>query len=366
MIYLNHGGFGACPRSVFETYQYWQLELERQPTQFFMNRAARLLQEAREKLAAYLNTVSGNLIYVTNATAGVNHIAHSMRLSPGDEILTTNHEYGAMERMWEFICKHTGAHLVRQEVPVPFTTAEAVVEAFWRGVTPRTRIIFLSHITSSTALIFPVREICARAREAGILTVIDGAHAPGQIPLALDTIGADFYTGNCHKWMCAPKGSAFVYARPEVQELVEPLVVSWETEGESDYVRSNQWQGTRDLATYLTVPAAIDFMEANDWETRRAQCHALASRARAQITDWYGVEPLSTEADHWFSQMFTVLLPYADPQQLTKAMYEKHGIQLSIGSWKDRLQVRVSVQAYNTQDDLDRMFRALQEELPHP
>lgn len=361
VTYLNHGGFGACPRPVFEAYQHWQLELERQPTAFMMQRRPGLLRDARARLAAYLNTAPGNLIFVTNATTGVNHVAQALDLQPGDEILTTDHEYGALERMWEFIGERQGTRLIRQPLPLPLTDAEQVVEAFWQGVTPYTRVIFLSHITSPTALTLPVAEICARARQAGLLTIIDGAHAPGQLPLALDDLGADFYAGNCHKWMGAPKGAGFLYARPERHDLVRPLVVSWEDEdAESDFVRRNQRTGTRDLAAFLSVPAALDFMQAHDWPAQQARCHDLARVARQALHEWSGAAPLCTDSPQWYAQMCTVLLPGdGDPAQLQAQLYEHHRLQVVLGTWQARLFLRVSVQAYNTTDDITRMMAAL-------
>lgn len=361
VIYLNHGGFGACPRPVFETYQQWQLTLERQPTQFFMLRKDDILRNARQPLGAFLNTDPANLLFVTNATFGINQVAHSLHLEPGDEILTSDQEYGAMERTWEAFCQRTGANLIRQELPLPFTDVNEVVEALWRGVTPRTRIIFLSHITSPTALIYPLAEICARARAEGILTVIDGAHAPGQIPVDLDNLGADFYTGNCHKWMCSPKGAGFLYTRPEHQAQVKQLIVSWETEGESDYIRNNQWQGTRDLAPFLTVPAAIEFMAQNDWPTVQQRCHEQARHLRQQFADSLGATLLSADSRDWYAQMFTVLLPFTDPVKLQEELYAKHRLQLAIGEYKEQLMIRVSIQAYNTDEDLALALHALQE-----
>jgi len=201
IVFLNHGSFGACPRPVFEDYQRWQLELERQPVEFIGRRFARLMQTAREALAAYVHTTPDNLIYVPNSTTAINIVARSLRLEAGDEILATDHEYGAMDRTWRFVCAKWGARYITQPIPVPLTTPEDFVERFWEGVTPHTRIIFLSHITSPTALTFPVQAICRRARGAGILTIIDGAHAIGQLPLALDELGVDIYTSNCHKWL---------------------------------------------------------------------------------------------------------------------------------------------------------------------
>ncbi len=358
VIYLNHGSAGACPRPVFEAYQRWQLELERQPVDFLGRRAPGLLREARASLAAYLHTEPGNLIYVTNATTGVNLVAHSLALRPGDEILTTDHEYGAIDRTWAFICRKTGAQYVRCPIPVPVTSAEAFVDAFWAAVTPRTRVISISHITSPTSLIFPVATICRRAREAGILTVIDGAHAPGQIPVDLETLQADFYAGNCHKWMCAPKGSGFLYARAEHHHMVEPLIVSWEWQDESVFVRVNQSQGTRDIAAFLAVPAAIEFMRANDWNAVRTRCHDLADEILQRVTGGYGLEPVSANAD-WFAQMVSVPLPSCDLPNITKRLYSEHRIEVPIFAWNGRNLMRVSVQGYNTRDDLETLYATL-------
>jgi isopenicillin-N epimerase len=207
VIFLNHGSFGACPRPVFAAYQEWQRELEAQPVEFLGRRGRGLLAEARRALGAYVGAAADDLVYVPNSTFALNVVARALPLTPGDEVLATDHEYGAMERAWTFVCERRGARYVRQPVPVPCATEDEVVQAVWAGVTPRTRVLFLSHITSPTALIFPVAALVRRAREAGILTVIDGAHAPGQVPLDLGALGADFYVANCHKWLCAPKGS---------------------------------------------------------------------------------------------------------------------------------------------------------------
>jgi isopenicillin-N epimerase len=200
ITYLNHGSFGACPRPVFEAYQKWQQKLEREPVDFLVRQADDLLAEARMALAAYIGCDADEVVYTSNPTTAANFVAHSLKLAPGVEILTTDHEYGAMDRTWHFICKNTGATYRQQPIPLPVSTQKDFVESFWSAVSPQTKIIFLSHITSPTALIFPVKEICQRARQAGILTIIDGAHAPGQIPLVMDEIGADFYTGACHNW----------------------------------------------------------------------------------------------------------------------------------------------------------------------
>ena len=226
VVFLNHGSFGACPYPVFEVYQDWQRRLERQPVLFLGREMIEYDHQARQALGAYLHTAAKNLTFITNATQGVNIIARSLKLAPGDEIITTNHEYGACDYTWEFVCKKTGAVYIQQPISLPVRSSEEIVELFWRGVTTQTKVIYLSHITSPTALHLPVEAICRRARQYGILTVVDGAHAPGQILLDLDTLKADWHIGNCHKWMLAPKGAGYLYSHPAVQHLVEPLVVS--------------------------------------------------------------------------------------------------------------------------------------------
>lgn len=363
IIFLNHGSFGACPRPVFQAYQAWQLELERQPVEFLGRRFSDLMREARTVLADYVHAVPEDLVYVPNATTAVNVVAHSLPLKPGDEVVATDHEYGAMDRTWRFLCAKRGATYRRQILPTPATTAEAWVDCFWEGVSERTKVLFFSHITSPTALILPVREICQRARQAGIWTVVDGAHAGGQIPLDLVDLGVDFYTSNAHKWMQSAKGSAFLYARREVQRLLEPLVVSWgwepEKPGPSRFVEEQEWQGTRDIAAYLSVPSAIRFMAEHHWEAVQRECHELARYARARISELTGLEPLSPDSVMWYAQMVTVPLPPCDPAAVKRRLYEEYHVEVPLVVWKDRPHIRVSIQAYNVQQDVDTLIRGL-------
>jgi isopenicillin-N epimerase len=234
-------------------------------------------------------------------------------------------------------------------------------------VTARTRVLFLSHITSPTALIFPLAELIRRAQGAGIVTVIDGAHAPGQIPLDLMALGADFYAGNLHKWMLSPKGAAFLYARREMQHLLEPLIVSWgwraDEPGPSRFVDHHEWQGTRDIAAYLAVPSAIRFIEEHDWPRVRQECHQLVRYARQSISELTGLEPVSPDTSQWFSQMAACLLPPCDAEGLQRGLYDSFRIEVPIIHWNDRQLIRVSVQGYNTREDIDRLVGALAESL---
>jgi isopenicillin-N epimerase len=361
VTFLNHGSFGACPRPVFETYQQWQRELERQPVAFLSGRARGLLAEARQHLGEFIGTDGGNLAFVTNTTVGVNAIARSLALKPGDEVLSTNHEYGAIDRTWRYYCERQGARHVSQPIDLPITTTDAFVEQLWAGVTEHTRVIAISHITSATALIFPVAEVCRRARAAGILTVIDGAHAPGQIDLCLDDLGADFYVGNCHKWLSAPKGSAFLFARPERQELLEPFVISWgyqsDRPGPSRFVDHYSTIGTDDPSGYLSVPAAIDFQREHDWPRVRAACHALVRQAHDQLHELTGLPPIAPE--DWWAQMSVIPLPSYDPAEAHARLWDEYRIVIPLTRWQDRQFVRLSIQAYNNQQDIERLVEAL-------
>jgi isopenicillin-N epimerase len=369
VVYLNHGSYGACPKPVFEVYQYWQRELERQPVGFFARRLEGLMAEARKQLADYLGTSADNLVYLRNATQGVNTIARSLKLQPGDEILTTNHEYGACDSALQFVCDLSGAQIVRQHIPLPLPSDDEIVELIWSGVTPRTRLLFLSHITSATGLILPVAELIQRARAAGILTLIDGAHVPGQLDLNLDALGADFYTGNCHKWMCTPKGSAFLYVRPERQPEIHPLTISWGYNllgigytTDADFIKRHQTQGTLDSAAYLTIPAAIEFMNDHHWPLMREERHALAVETQQRLCDLNdSIIPVREDA---FAQMCLAPLPVdIDPLALKSRLIDDYHIEVPVNVWQGRPFVRVSFQIYTTREDTDALVNALGEML---
>ena len=363
IVFLNHGSFGATPKPVFEEYQCWQRELERQPVEFLDRRFAERMAASRSELAKYLGTQRDDLVYVTNATVGVNIVARSLGLGSSDEVLTTNHEYGACDRIWNFLAKKQGFDYVKQAIPAPVAAPDPFVEQLWQGVTPRTKVIFLSHITSPTAITFPIAEVCCRAREQDILTVVDGAHVPGHMPLDLDGLGVDFYTGNLHKWLCAPKGAGFLYANPEVQGLLEPLVVSWgyesEKPGPSQFVDHHEWWGTRDIAAFLSVPAAIQFQKEYDWDNVRATCHDLVVDAEARICELAGLLSIYAN-DSWFAQMVAAPLPVeTDIIALKKYLYNEHHIEVPLVEWNGNKLIRVSIQGYNTTKDVDALITAL-------
>ncbi len=372
ITFLNHGSFGACPQPVFAVYQQWQRELEAQPVEFLGRRLPDLLRRTREQVARLVGVSADDLALVPNVTYALNIVARSVVLQPGDEVLGITHEYGAIERAWRYVCRQRGATYVNQPVELPVASPDEIVAQIWRGVTPRTRVILLSHITSPTALIMPVAEICRRARAAGILSVIDGAHAPGQIDLNLSVLGADFYGGNCHKWLCAPKGAGFLYVAPERQALLEPLVVSWGWQPPEplhgsflDYPDGRplqayyEWMGTDEPSALLSVPAAIAFQQDNNWPAVRRACHHLLREASRQVLALSGLPPLSPDDENWWVQMRSLPLPPCDPAQVQARLWREWQIEVPCFNWAGRPLIRISIQAYNKPADIERLIAGL-------
>jgi len=329
VTFLNHGSYGACPVPVFERYQELQRELERNPVEFLGRRFYELTEEARGALASFVGARADDLVFVPNATAGLNAVIRSLSLEPGDEVLTTRHEYGAVTRTWEF----AGATLVYAE-------PEELVAA----IGPRTKAVSVSHITSPTALVLPVAEICATARTAGVLSIVDGAHAPRQLPLDLGRPGADVYAGNCHKWLSAPKGAGFLWAREEHHAWIDPLVVSWGYD--EGFVRRHGWQGTRDPAAALAVPAAIEAHRSYDLE----RCRELAASFHDRLPP---VGP-SPAPQMWASEVAT-----DDPDGLQRRLFDEHRIEVVVREWEGRSLLRVSIAPYNEAADVERLLVAL-------
>ncbi|MBA2556528.1 MAG: aminotransferase class V-fold PLP-dependent enzyme [Chloroflexi bacterium] len=364
IIFLNHGSFGATPVPVFEVYQAWQRELEREPVAFVGRRQEALLDAARGRIAAYLNADPETLSFVVNATSGLNVVARSLPLQPGDEVLTTNLEYGALDLTWEHLCAKAGARYIHQEIPLPVTSKEEIVDALWAGVTERTRTIFLSHITSGTALTLPVAEICARAREAGILTIIDGAHAPGQLDLDMAAIGADVYAGNFHKWLCTPKGSAFLYVRSEHHAWTESLTISWGWRSGHTFVTRNQQQATRDVSAFLAVGRGIDFQRQHRWHLVRERCFEMLRDLRRQLHEQWNTTAICPDTPEWYLQLAAITLSDRAPADLQDRLFHEHGIEVPITGHGSQRFVRVSVQGYTSSADLDALHAALDAEIP--
>lgn len=367
VVFLNHGSFGATPKSVFKEYNRWQKLLENQPVKFLGRDFNDLMNSSRQILAEELHTDVNNLVYIPNATHGVNIVAQSLKLEAGDEILTTDHEYGACDYAWEFVCRKMEARYVHHPIPLPISDPETIAADILSGISDRTKVIFISQISSPTAIRFPVEIICKSAKDKGILTVIDGAHAFGQIDLNLDQIGADFYTSNCHKWGLSPKGAAFLYVRPELQQRMEPVVVSWGY-GMDDFSSSGsrlvdifQWVGTKDPSAYLSVPSAVAFRKENHWDDVRKKCKRYLDRIIGEVTSLPGYSSNYGDVNN-YTQMASIQIPDDFDITLLKSyLYDQHRVELPVLAWKDKKMIRVSIQGYNTDRDVDMLVHALKE-----
>jgi isopenicillin-N epimerase len=358
VTFLNHGSFGACPRAVFARYQELQLELEREPVLFLARRLPQLLAEARAALGAYVGADPDDLVFVPNATSGVSVAAWPLGLQAADEVLTTNLEYGALDLTWEHVCGDFGARYVRTPIPLPIASDEEVVETIWSGVGPKTRVLYLSHHTSSSALTLPIAELCRRAREHGIVTVIDGAHVPGHLPLNIRDLDPDFYAGNCHKWLGAPKGAGFLYVRRELQRDVHPLLIGWGYVGDDpSFLTRHEKQGTRDPSAYLTVPDAIEWQRAHDWHLVRERCHGLARRAAVDL----GLTPVVPGKRHGlYGQMVSLWLPDDAPSDLQERLFDEYRIEIPVFEKERPRLIRASFQGYNGPEDVEAVRAALE------
>lgn len=365
IVFLNHGSFGATPKPVFENYQYWQKRLEFQPVKFLGREFNDLLLFSRITLGEYIHAKAQDLVFIPNTTFGVNLIAHSLNLKKGDEILTTDHEYGACDLVWEHVCEMKGAVYKKSKIPFPLNNDEEIIAKLFEGYSRKTKYLFISHITSSTAIILPIEKICRKARELGIISIIDGAHTPGQLEINLQNIGADIYIGNCHKWLMSPKGAGFLYCTESMQELIEPLVVSWgsgmaaKTNG-TNFIEKLQWTGTNDPAAYLSVPAAIQFAEENNWIKVKEKCHNLLESALVEIQNLTGLQAYYEPSSTFYYQMATARIPdYVDLEKIKNILYDQYNIEVPFTQLSDKKLIRISIQGYNTENDIERLIVSL-------
>ncbi len=379
VVFLNHGSFGACPRPVLEAQAELRARLEREPCAFMAREWEGRVDEAREALARFVGADPGNVAFVTNATTGVNTVLRSLRFSPGDEILVVDQGYNACQNAARYVADRSGARVVVAHAPFPLADPGEVTSAILERVTNRTTLALVDHVTSATGLLLPIEAIVRALDARGVDTLVDGAHAPGMVPLAIDALGAAYYTGNCHKWMCTPKGSAFLYVRRDRQDLVHPLVISHgrnaRRQDRSRFRLEFDFTGTQDPTAWLVIPEAIRFMGSllpGGWTELRERNHALALRGRSLLCQALGIEAPAPES--MIGSLAAVPLPPAgaatdmaplsiDPIMAT--LFDRYRIEVVASVWPaspERI-LRVSAQIYNEESQYERLAGALREAL---
>jgi isopenicillin-N epimerase len=357
VAFLNHGSFGATPRAVLAEQDRWRALMERHPTHFMSEEVPPALRSAAGKLATFVGAQSDDLVFVENATAGCNTVLRSLRFAPGDEILVTDHGYPAVRKAAEYVAARAGARVVEIAVPFPLEEAAQVVAAVSSRLGPRTRLAIFDHITSPTAIIFPVRELIELCRAAGVPVLIDGAHAPGMLALDVKAVGADWYTGNCHKWLMAPKGSAFLWAAPERQAETRPLVISHGF-GQG-FTAEFDWVGTRDPSAWLSVPAAIDFHQRLGGARLRERNTVLAREQATLLAKTWRTGRGAPDA--LTGSMAAVRLPLSEPAtperawELRRKLFDEHRIEVPVTAFAGALWARISAHAYNRPADYARL-----------
>ena len=363
VTYLNNGSFGPTPREVSQARRQWLDRVESDPHGFLVRQLGPCLADCRRRLAVLVGTVADNLVLVENATVAMNVVAASVQLRPGDEVLTNDHEYGAVLRLWERACRRAGAKLVVQPLSVPIASADEVVASLFAAASDRTRLVVFSHVTSPTAIVLPVEALCRRARELGIATCVDGPHALAMLDIQLDRLDCDYYTVSCHKWLCAPLGAGFLYAHPRRQSSIEPALVSWgrPLEGDSPSWRDEfNWVGTRDPSAFLAVPAAIDFLDRAGFDAFRERTHALARYANQTLARSIGAKPLVPDHPDWYGSMISLRLSDGEAEPLQRELWDRHRIEIPIVAWQGQRLVRPSCHLYTWPEDIDHLARALE------
>jgi isopenicillin-N epimerase len=370
ITYLNHGAFGATPRIVLEAQSEFRAQLEREPVRFFSRELEPLLDEARRTLAAFLGAEPDGLAFVPNATAGVNAVLRSLDLDKFDELLVTTQEYNASRNALDYVAGIAGAKVVVAAVPFPIESPEVVVQRVMEKVTDRTRLVLVDHVISQTALIFPIERIVKELAARGVDTLIDGAHAPGFLPLDLRAIGAAYYAGNLHKWVCAPKGAAFLYVRENRRRSVHPVAISHGANSmradRKRFLLEFDWTGTFDPSAWLSVPAALAFMQAHGgWPEVMRRNRALALLARDLLCDALHIE--KPAPDEMLGAMAAVPLPDGPGDPLQDALLFEHGIEVPVMPWPEapKRLLRISAQLYNELADYEKLAGALRALLLH-
>ena len=361
ITYLNHGSFGACPKIIFEDYQKWQIQLETQPVQFLTDKLYEALRNSRESLAAFLGCKHDEILFFQNPTTAISNIIYNLNLNPEDEVLMTDHEYGALVRAWTAWGLRNKVKIRNAKIKLPLESKSKFFDDVLRKISSRTKVLFLSHITSPTGLVFPIKEIVDFAKQEKIITIIDGAHAPGHIDLNIHKLGCDFYTGALHKWMCGPKGTSFLYVKKEHQKWIKPVVYSWGKNGDdpesSEFLQNFQWQGTRDMSAFLTVPKIIEYFFSKI-ERSRSKSKEIIQGSIQQFQSVLRTEPISN-GNEFLGQMISYPIPKNTDKNLKMTLWQKYRIEIPVFEWNNKKFIRLSIHLYNDQKDIDSLMNAL-------
>jgi isopenicillin-N epimerase len=376
--YLNHGSFGACPSPVLEIQHYFRKQIEMNPMDFFVRDLESLWEKALDVLANFLGSDRDNLTFISNATTGVNTVLRSLQFASGDEILITNHEYNACRNAVEFVASHTGAKVIVADLPLTIATPERIIEIVLEKVSSKTKLALLDHVTSQTGLVFPIQQLVKELNNKGVDTLVDGAHAPGMLPLNLQELNAAYYTGNCHKWMCAPKGAAFLCVRSDRQKCIRPLSISHGANSprtdKSRFRLEFNWTGTDDPTPYLCVPEAIRFMGSllpGGWLELMNRNRELAIAARKLICQTLDI-PLPTP-DIMLGSLASIPLPSSLLEvsnsakridylnSLQELLSKQFAIEVPVITWGDSSTqlLRISAQVYNTKEQYEDLAATL-------
>ena len=361
VTYLNHGSFGACPKIIFEDYQKWQIQLETQPVQFLTDKLYESLRNSRESLAAFLGCKHDEILFFQNPTTAISNIIYNLNLKPEDEVLMTDHEYGALVRAWTAWGLRNKVRIRNAKIYLPLDSKSKFFDDVLKKISSKTKVLFLSHITSPTGLVFPIKEIVDFAKQKKIITIVDGAHAPGHIDLNIQKLGCDFYTGALHKWMCGPKGTSFLYVKKEHQNWIKPVVYSWGKKGDdpesSEFLQNFQWQGTRDMSAFLTVPKIIKYFFSKI-EASREKSKKLIQGSLQQFHNVLQTEPISS-GNEFLGQMISYPIPKNIDKDLKKILWKKYRIEIPVFEWNNKKFIRLSAHLYNDQKDIDYLMNAL-------
>ncbi len=361
VAFLNHGSFGALPRCVFEAQNQWRLRIEAEPVEIIGRQAATLIDRAKADIGEAFGMDAGDFGMVTNATEGANAVLRSFPLESGDEIVTTNHVYHAVRRTMQYVAQQSGAAYREINIPLPVSSSDEIRDRVLQGIGPKTKLLVVDHVTSPTALVFPLAQIVSGCRAKGVQVLADGAHAPGMLPLNVPEIGADYYTGNLHKWVCGPRGSAFLWVSPQRQQSVHPTVISHHlNEG---FSKEFGWTGTRDLSAWLSVPSAIAFLNELGWQQVMDHNHRLATWAQQMLCNRWGVEPVSPIDGSLIGSMATLRLPGSlrasrDLPALQQRLYDEFKLEQPLIAWAPAM-LRVSCHVYNKPEEYERLAGAI-------